>query len=115
MRPGTPLVSNNQLRRFLFVDRSAIHGRGLFARVRLRAGDYLGTYDGPTVRANGMHVLWVERLPGRWTGRDGRNMLRYLNHSARPNTEFDGFDLYALKAIRPGDELTFDYGEDPAA
>ncbi|KAA3632226.1 MAG: SET domain-containing protein [Proteobacteria bacterium] len=108
------LDSNNQLRKFLYVDRSSIHGRGLFAREPLSRGAYLGTYDGPRVRSNGMHVLWVEDNPGKWIGRDGKNMLRYLNHSARPNVEFDGFDLYALRKIAIGEELVFDYGEDPA-
>lgn len=110
----TTLESNNQLRKRLYVDKSPIHGRGLFARERLSRGDYLGTYDGPRVKRNGMHVLWVEDAPGKWIGRDGRNMLRYLNHSSKPNVEFDGFDLYARRAIRPGEELMFDYGEDPA-
>lgn len=112
--PQKTLDSNNQLRKHLFVDRSAIHGRGLFAREPLKRGEYLGTYDGPKTRRNGMHVLWVEDTPGKWIGRDGRNMLRYLNHSRNPNVEFDGFDLFALKSIARGEELVFDYGEDPA-
>lgn len=107
-------TSNNALRRRLCVERSSIHGRGLFARGAIRRGEYLGTYTGPLVRSNGMHVLWVEDKPGKWIGRDGRNMLRYLNHSTRPNVEFDGFDLYARRNIRAGEELVFDYGEDPA-
>lgn len=109
------LTSNNHLRRRLYVDRSSIHGRGLFARERLGRGEYIGTYTGPRVRANGMHVLWVEDHPGKWVGRDGRNMLRYLNHSLRPNVEFDGFDLFAIRNIDAGEELVFDYGEDPSA
>jgi SET domain-containing protein len=109
------MKSNNQLRRRLYVDRSTIHGRGLFARERLKRGEFLGTYDGPSVKRNGMHVLWVEDRPGKWIGRDGRNMLRYLNHARSPNVEFDGFDLYVLRTIAPGEELVFDYGEDPAS
>ncbi len=111
---GKRLVSNNQLRGRLAVRRSTIHGRGLFARHDLPSGSYLGTYDGPRVRRNGMHVLWVEDHPGKWIGRDGKNMLRYLNHSTAPNCEFDGFDLFTLRDIAAGEELTFDYGEDPA-
>ncbi len=111
----TTMTSNNQLRGWLRVDRSAIHGRGLFARCALARGEYLGTYHGPRVKENGMHVLWVEERPGRWVGCDGKNMLRYLNHADRPNVEFDGLDLYALRNIQAGEELVFDYGEDPAA
>jgi hypothetical protein len=43
-------------------------------------------------------------------GRIGRNRLRFLNHAKDPNAEFDGFDLYALRAIAVGEELTIDYG-----
>jgi len=49
--------------------------------------------------------------------------FRYLNHSCEPNCEFDWYDLategkpstkrraflFALRVIRPGDELTIDY------
>ncbi len=111
--PDRPLISNNQLRGRLAVRRSPIHGRGLFARVDLDAEVYLGTYHGPRVRRNDMHVLWVEDRPGKWVGCDGKNMLRYLNHSENPNCEFDGLDLFTLRAVAAGEELTFDYGEDP--
>ena len=40
-------------------------------------------------------------------------MLRYLNHCSKPNAEFDGPDLYAISDIKPGEEITFDYGEEP--
>ena len=109
------LTSNNQLRARLRVDRSKIHGRGLFARQTIAKDEYLGSYHGPRVRGNDMHVLWIEDKPGKWVGCDGKNMLRYLNHSSKPNVEFDGLDLYALRKIAAGEELVFDYGEDPAA
>ena len=74
---------------------------------------YLGRYHGPRVDENGMHVLWVENDDGEWEGFDGENILRYLNHCKEPNAEFDGRDLYAIRDIRPGEEITFDYGEEP--
>jgi hypothetical protein len=88
---------------------SPIHGDGCFARVDLEAGDYIGTYEGPPARRDGTYVLWISADREHWTGRSGRNLLRWLNHSTRPNAAFDGFDLYALTDIAAGDEITFDY------
>ena len=62
---------------------------------------------------NGSHVLWVEEGDGQWIGRNGQNILRYLNHCKKPHAEFNGFDLYAIKNIQEGEELTIDYGEEP--
>ncbi len=89
---------------------SPIHGNGLFARLAFRAGDYIGTYEGPTARRDGAYVLWVYGEDGEPAeARSGRNLLRWLNHQAPGNAEFDGFDLYARTTIEPGDEITFDY------
>ena len=68
--------------------------------------------DACTARRNGPYVLWVTHEDGRIEPRSGRNLLRYLNHAVPPNTWFDGFDLYAARDIRPGEELTIDYGWD---
>lgn len=89
---------------------SSIHGFGCFARVPFRAGDWIGTYEGPPATRDGTYVLWVGDDRGKWSGRSGRNLLRWLNHSDQPNTVFAGFDLYALRDIASGEELTFDYG-----
>lgn len=108
------MPKNIDLEKLFYVDDSPIHGRGLFARKKLKEGIYLGTYDGPKTKKNSMHVLWVEEKEDKWIGRDGKNILRYLNHSNKPCAEFDGFDLYAMRDIKKGEEVTFDYGEDPA-
>ena len=42
--------------------------------------------------------------------RNGQNELRYVNHSRKPNASFYGDELEALRAIRPGEEITHDYG-----
>jgi uncharacterized protein len=97
----------------VYVDSSAIHGHGLFAAVAIGKGTHIGSYDGPPARRDGTHVLWVyEEDEDKWVGRDGRNVLRYCNHSSQPNAAFDGFELYAIRGIRPGEEITFHYGED---
>ena len=89
---------------------SQIHGTGLFARLRLEEGSFIGTYSGPTVKRDGTYVLWVYEEDQGAVGRSGRNLLRYLNHAKDCNAEFDGFELYAIKPIEKDEEITFDYG-----
>ena len=88
---------------------SPINGIGLFASQRLQCGHYIGTYEGPSAKRNGKYVLWVHDEAGRLEGRCGKNLLRYLNHSHKPNSAFEGFDLFALRTIKVGEEITFDY------
>lgn len=89
---------------------SAIHGNGLFAKVRIQADRFIGTYEGPEARRDGTYVLWVYGEEGEPpVGRSGRNLLRWLNHQQDGNAEFDGFDLYAKRTIEPGEEITFNY------
>ena len=91
---------------------SAIHGKGAFATRVFRVGDPVGTYAGQPTNDDGMHVLWIEAYDGEWHGIDGTGVLRWLNHSRNPNVEFAGPDLLAIEPIKPGDELTFHYGEE---
>lgn len=90
---------------------SSLHGRGVFARKKLKKHSYLGTFEGSETKKNSSHVLWIhDPETGKETGRLGKNMLRFLNHSARPNAEFDLWELRAVKDISPGEEITIDYG-----
>lgn len=100
------------LAEYFEVRSSAIHGQGVFSLNTMQTGDYLGRYEGPSTLENDTYVLWIENDHGEWEGCDGQNELKYLNHSDRPNAEFDGLDLYAIADIKPGDEVTFDYGEE---
>lgn len=90
---------------------SPIHGRGVFARRRFRVDAWIATFEGRRTAHDGMHVLWVIEDDGSEVGIEGRNALRYLNHSRTPNAEFRGPDLHALRNIQPGQEITFHYGE----
>ena len=107
------MLSEEQLHQLYYAKESGIHGKGLYARDMFKQGDYMGEYDGPIVSENGSHVLWVEKYDDVWVGRDGQNLLRYINHSATPHAEFIDFKLYALRDINPDDEITIDYGEEP--
>lgn len=100
-----------------YVDNSGIHGKGLFAKTPIKKATYLGEYTGPEITCdenNGMHVLWAQMEDGAWIGRDGKNKLRFLNHSDAPSCEFEGFELYAIRHINADEELTIDYGYNPA-
>ena len=105
--------TNAQLRGTVYVAASSIHGAGVFAARKLVKGEYIGTFHGPAACRDGMYVLWVYEQGGDAdpVGRSGRNMLRHLNHASPSNAAFDGFDLYALRAIAHGAEITIDYGE----
>ncbi len=94
------------------VRESSIHGRGLFATRNFEAGELIGTYEGSRATENGIYVLWVEDFDGSFYGVHGENELRYLNHSSKPNADFDDELLYASLCIKAGEEICFHYGED---
>jgi len=90
----------------VYVGDSPIHGKGLFARHFIKAGEIIGIIDGIPTSSNGEHVLWV----------DGENAihvqceLRFINHSDTPNAAYyDTLEVCALKDIKPGEEITHNY------
>ncbi len=91
---------------------SPIHGRGVFARKRIREDEYIGTFHGKVTKRDGPYVLWTLHDDGSMQGIRGTGVLRYLNHSKTPNAEFQGADLYALSNIQSGQEITLHYGDD---
>jgi len=99
----------------IVVRKSPIHGKGVFAKRRIEANELIGVYEGERTRRNGTYVLWVEYDDGEVVGINGRNSLRYLNHRKKPNAVCWGEELFALKAIPPGEEITIDYGEEWAS
>lgn len=109
------MATSIDLAEFFYVAESMIHGKGLFSRKHLENGTYLGEYCGPATDVVDTYVLWAQDEQNNWIGRDGRNLLRFINHSNNPCAEFCGFELFAIREISPGMEITVDYGEDPAA
>jgi len=95
----------------LELKKSPIHGTGVFATQRIRRNELIGIFHGPRTRRNGKFVLWIEEGDD-VVGIKGTGTLRHLNHAARPNAAFRRDRLYALREIRPGDEVTIHYGED---
>lgn len=123
---GTPINA------FCEVRWSRIHGRGVFARRPLGCGQRLLEYVGELVgkeEANrrgleqqaraeqtGEAAVFIFDLNDEWDldGNKPWNPARLVNHACTPNcrmhNEGDRLFLETLRAIRPGEELTFDYG-----
>jgi SET domain-containing protein len=98
---------------YFYVARSKIHGRGLFARKKIKKGGLIGTFEGNPVKRDGTHVLWlVDESNGEEFGYRIVNDMRFVNHSKKPNSELFEFDLYAVKPIQPDEEIVMDYGWD---
>jgi len=108
------IYKNKDLEKTVYSSESEIHGTGLFASRNIKKGEYIGTYWGPETKRNGMHVLWVYDPDDEddIIGRNGKNLLRFLNHDKKPTIEFDSFEGYALRNIKAHTELTIDYGDE---
>ncbi len=100
-------------------------GLGLFATKEIEKGTRIVEYFGPLLdcskpKDDAIENKYLFELNGRWTidGSVRRNIARYANHACRPNAESDVHPrlkkvyIRAIKKIRPGDEITYDYGTD---
>jgi uncharacterized protein len=99
-------------------------GLGLFATALIKKGALIVEYRGRRIAnalARRLEVRgnrYMFELNSRWTlnGSDRRNIARYVNHSCRPNAECDivrgRVILRAIRKIKPGEEITYDYGEE---
>jgi SET domain-containing protein len=105
--------------------RSPVHGIGVFALEAISKNTRIIDYAGELVRNRDSEAreerylakgcIWVFRVNRRWR-RDaavGGNLARYINHSCRPNCWIEIVDrtiwIRASRAIRKGEELTYDY------
>ena len=89
-----------------YVADSQIHGKGLFARKYIGAGEIIGRIDGVPTTTDGEHVLWIAEDNGFHVKCD----LRFINHSDEPNAVYyDTLEVCALTGIAPGEEITPEY------
>jgi SET domain-containing protein len=106
------------------VRRSPIEGRGLFATSRVAARRKLGYMAGELVsEAEGRRrararkrIAIVELGDGRAVdGSTGGNDFRFTNHSCAPNAFIRTYrgrvEIWSLRGIRAGEEITCDYGD----
>ena len=94
------------------VDKSPIHGKGVFAVEAISKGELIGEYTGKKVKKDGIHVLWIWEGEELLYGIDGTAPFKFLNHSSKPNAKFEDQFLYAKKNIKVGEEICFHYGEE---
>jgi SET domain-containing protein len=100
-------------------------GLGLFATEEFKKRAFIIEYTGRLISNERAAYLdsrrankYLFELNSRWTidGSTRRNLARYVNHSCKPNAEAElerGRMVFrACKRIKPGDEITIDYGEE---
>ena len=107
----------------LEVRSSGIVGQGLFAGTPIARRAKVGEFEGEVIglrearrRAKGRRIIAIVELDRH--ALDATRMkhgFRFINHSCEPNTYFrctpERAEVYALRDIAPGEELTVDYGE----
>lgn len=99
-------------------------GLGLFATKPIKKRSRLAEYKGPLLdvkaaeKAENSGNRYLFEVNTRWTidGKGRNNIARYFNHSCNPNADSTirgkRVFIYALRAIKPGEELTYNYGSD---
>ena len=90
----------------IYVKKSPIHGNGLFAKEKIKAGEIIGVVKGKPTDTDGPHVLWVDGIKGF----EVSCQLRFINHSDNPNAVYyNTLEVCALRDIGAGEEITHDY------
>ena len=110
----------------IVVRRSGIHGRGVFARRRIREDETVCEYKGEIISEAEVARRYPEDMHGlnhtfifgvahdhNIDGGSQGNIARWINHSCAPNCDTYEKDkrmfIRAIRDIRPGEELSYDY------
>jgi SET domain-containing protein len=103
---------------------SGIHGSGIFARVDIPAETRILEYVGERIskkeslrrRKENNFFVFVVTNKFDLDGAVDWNPARFINHSCAPNCEArmeeERIWIYAVRELRAGEELTFNYGYD---
>jgi hypothetical protein len=109
------------------VRKSGIHGKGVYAVRPIKAGDTVLEYKGEIItwkKAQACHPhdpsqpnhTFFFHLDDRHVidAKHSAGPAKWINHSCEPNLEAeqDGYRVFlkALRDIKPGEELSYDYG-----
>lgn len=120
---------------YISVRRSKIHGTGVFAKKAIPEGAKIIEYVGEKITKkesdrrgpalieaaaenNEMGAVYLFELNSRYDvdGNVPYNTARFINHSCSPNCETEivngGIWVLALRGIKKGEELSYNYGYD---
>jgi len=120
-------ATQTKRRRRIQVRRSSVHGKGVFALVPLAKGERIIEYKGEVIRwsealrrhphdpADPDHTFYFHVDNKHVIDANvGGNAARWINHACAPNCEAQEVRgrvyIEALRAIKPGEELSYDYG-----
>lgn len=108
-----------------FVEDSPVHGKGVFAAKDIKKGKKIIEYKGERISWAEANKRYIELDGHSHTmffgidedtvidGDDKGNEAKYINHSCKPNAEAKNKSgriyIYALKDIKKGKELFYDY------
>ena len=108
-----------------FRKKSGINNLGLFAKTDIKKGEKVIEYKGRKFthkqveendRFDNSKAIYLFTLNERYVldGDTKTNTAKYINHSCNPNCEVDIINgkiwIIAIKDIKKGDELSYDYG-----
>ena len=113
----------------IIVRNSKIHGRGVYASRKLKAGEKIIEYRGeritwkeadrrqPSDPDDPHHTFFFSLSDGKTVidAASRGNAARWINHSCDPNCETEETDdgrvfIQAMRDIKRGEELNYDYG-----
>ena len=123
--PDSPAASPGGRR--IQVRRSGVHGKGVFALVKIPKGEVIIEYKGEIITwpeaqrrhphdpTDPNHTFYFHIDDKRVIdAAHGGNAARWINHACKPNCEADEVDgrifIKSLRALKPGEELFYDYG-----
>jgi uncharacterized protein len=108
--------------RYHFAVKRSLAGLGLFATSLIKRGQFVIEYWGTIItdeeaeKKGGKYLFNIADTTYTIDGTTRANLARYINHSCKPNCEAiqDGkrIFIHAIRTIKPGDELTYDYGKE---
>lgn len=121
----TPMSSRKYVPKYRYPQdlavKRGINGLGLFAKVPIKKGECVIEYVGEVITAaeanrRGGRYLFETSANRHIDGTTRKNTARYINHSCRANCEPDTAAgrvyISAIKNIKPGEELCYDYGKE---